>query len=248
MTSGQCERGLDGVHAPFAKIEAMAAHYVKELQTLQPEGPYFLGGYCYGGTVAFEMARQLQAQGQKVALLAVMDNAPPNSGYYEAIWKPGVVVKFLKNLPYWLYDFLQLSPDQMWARVLRKARVIKQTLGKAPDSPHLSPSRADIEAIIDDNLSRIPEKHHKFLEAHYLALMDYVPERYPGRIMPFRTRRYSLLGPFDPKMGWGQLATEGIQVKEISGFHANILQPPYVQRLADQLKACLDEAQQTSSR
>ena len=44
-------------------------------------------------------------------------------------------------------------------------------------------------------------------------------------------------------MGWGELAAEGVEVKEISGFHANILQLPYVQRLAGQLKASLDEAQ-----
>lgn len=54
----------------------MAAHYIREIRTLQPEGPYLLGGASFGGLVAFEMAQQLQAQGQQVALLALMDPYP----------------------------------------------------------------------------------------------------------------------------------------------------------------------------
>jgi amino acid adenylation domain-containing protein len=241
---GLQDRGLNGTHEPFTRIEDMAAQYIIEVQTLQPEGPYFLGGYCYGGTVAFEMARQLQAQGQQVALLAIMDNSPPNSGYYEKIWNPRVMVKFLKNLPYWLHDFLQLSPDEMVARILRKARVAKQEIENLFTPARGRPTQTDIEAIVDVDLSQIPEERHKFLEAHYLALVNYVPQPYSGRITLFRTRRYSLLGPFDPTMGWGELAAGGVEVKEVSGFHANVLQPPYVQRLAEQLKAaCLGEAQ-----
>jgi thioesterase domain-containing protein/acyl carrier protein len=240
---GLQDRGLNGTHEPFTKIEDMAAQYIIEVQTLQPEGPYYLGGYCYGGTVAFEMARQLQGQDQQVALLAIMDNSPPNSGYYETIWKPGVMVKFLKNLPYWLHDFLQLGPLEMLARIQRKARVAKHEIGSLFKPSRDKSTRTDIEAIVDVDLSQIPEERHKFLEAHYLALVDYIPQPYRGRITLFRTRRYSLLGPFDPKMGWGELAAEGVDVKEITGFHANILQLPYVQRLANHLKASLDEAQ-----
>jgi thioesterase domain-containing protein len=104
------------------------------------------------------------------------------------------------------------------------------------------PTRTDIEAIVDDDLNQIPQTHHKFLRAHYLALVNYTPQVYHGSITLFRTRRYSLLGPFDPQMGWGKLASGGIKVREVRGFHANILQPPYVQRLAEQLRASLDES------
>jgi pimeloyl-ACP methyl ester carboxylesterase len=66
-------RGLDGKQAPLTRIEDMAAHYIKEMQVIQPEGPYFLAGYCMGGTIAFEMAQQLGMQGQSVELLALLD-------------------------------------------------------------------------------------------------------------------------------------------------------------------------------
>src|SRR5207245_2259140 len=71
-------RGLDGKQAGLARVEAMAAHYLEEIRSLQPEGAYALGGFCFGGVVAFEMARRLHAQGQTVALLALIDTLPPD--------------------------------------------------------------------------------------------------------------------------------------------------------------------------
>jgi acyl carrier protein len=70
-------QGLDGEQAVLTRIKDMANHYINEIRTVLPEGPYLLGGYSLGGIVAFEMARQLEAQGQKIALLALLDTAPP---------------------------------------------------------------------------------------------------------------------------------------------------------------------------
>ena len=61
----------------FASIEAMAAQYIQEIQTVQPDGPYLLGGYSLGGVIAFEMAQQLRARNQQVSLLLVIDSALP---------------------------------------------------------------------------------------------------------------------------------------------------------------------------
>ncbi|MBK8552596.1 MAG: amino acid adenylation domain-containing protein [Ignavibacteria bacterium] len=69
--------GLDGQEPPHTNLEEMAAHYIKEIQTLQPDGPYLLGGRCFGGRVVFEMAQQFVKLGQKVALLAIFDTWPP---------------------------------------------------------------------------------------------------------------------------------------------------------------------------
>jgi amino acid adenylation domain-containing protein len=69
--------GMDGKHPPHDRVEVMAAHYIREIRTLQPQGPYFLGGMCFGGTVAFEMAQQLTAAGQHVGLLALFDPLRP---------------------------------------------------------------------------------------------------------------------------------------------------------------------------
>ncbi len=72
-------RGLDGKQKPFSRIEPMAAFYIRELRAVQPQGPYLLSGRCFGGLVAYEMAQQLHAMGERVALLAVIDTvAMPN--------------------------------------------------------------------------------------------------------------------------------------------------------------------------
>ncbi|MEH2118253.1 non-ribosomal peptide synthetase [Nostoc sp.] len=72
--------GLDGKSSPLTNIEDMAAHYIEALRSVQPKGPYFLGGWSFGGWVAFEMAQQLQKSGEEVALLAVLDTLAPIPG------------------------------------------------------------------------------------------------------------------------------------------------------------------------
>ncbi|WP_293062502.1 MULTISPECIES: thioesterase domain-containing protein [unclassified Moorena] len=64
---------LDGVSEPFGSVEEVAAYYLQAIQSLQPSGPYFLGGHSFGVLVAFEMAQQLQQKGETVALLALFD-------------------------------------------------------------------------------------------------------------------------------------------------------------------------------
>jgi thioesterase domain-containing protein/acyl carrier protein len=72
-------RGLDGSQPLHQHFESIAADYLREIQTIQPEGPYMLAGLSNGGTLAFEIAQQLHAQGQKVILLALFDTYGPNS-------------------------------------------------------------------------------------------------------------------------------------------------------------------------
>lgn len=77
-------RGLDGRNEPFSNLEEMAAAYVRAIRTVQPEGPYRLGGWSFGGAVAFEMARCLRATGARVDLLALLDSWPPSLAAAEA--------------------------------------------------------------------------------------------------------------------------------------------------------------------
>lgn len=63
---------LDGRRDPD-RMEVMATDYIQQIQTVQPEGPYFLGGYCFGAVLAFEIAQQLYKQGQRVALLLLVE-------------------------------------------------------------------------------------------------------------------------------------------------------------------------------
>ena len=78
--------GLLDDREPLATVGAMAAHYLAAVRTVAPAGPFLLGGWSLGGTVAFEMAQQLRRQGEEVALLALLDApAPAGSGAPAAI-------------------------------------------------------------------------------------------------------------------------------------------------------------------
>ena len=69
--------GLNGQKSPYTRIEDMVAHYIKEIQTVQPQGPYLLGGRCIGGNIAFEIARQLKRHGEQVLVVTMSDTPNP---------------------------------------------------------------------------------------------------------------------------------------------------------------------------
>ena len=69
-------QGLDGKRECLTNIPEMAKRYMQEIRKIQPEGPYRIGGYSFGGLVAYEMAQQLEAQGEEMALLALFDTYP----------------------------------------------------------------------------------------------------------------------------------------------------------------------------
>ena len=77
--------GRDGEQRPLERVEDLAAHYIEEIRGLQTQGPYYLGGYSMGGTVAFEMAQQLRNQGQEVGLLALFDPTTPRNDLFSRI-------------------------------------------------------------------------------------------------------------------------------------------------------------------
>ena len=74
---GLVSRGFDGAHAPLDRMEDIAADHLATIRAFQPKGPYHLIGACFGGRVAYEMARQLDAAGERVDLLCMLDPSPP---------------------------------------------------------------------------------------------------------------------------------------------------------------------------
>ena len=77
---------MDGHQPPLKTVEEMAELYLRELLAVQPEGPYLLGGMCLGGVIAYEMAQQLRARGQEIALLAPLDTRRP-PGFRLSLWR-----------------------------------------------------------------------------------------------------------------------------------------------------------------
>jgi amino acid adenylation domain-containing protein/FkbH-like protein len=225
-------RGLDG-REELRTIEELAAQYVMDLRNIQPKGPYYLGGYCFGGNVAYDMARQLTGQGEKVALLALLNCAPPNSRYTRIPWTPKWGLRLLKNLWYWADYFCQWSATQRQEFFRWKWNVWKHRLARLGIAARGQPGGMQAGELVD--LSSYTEEQRKVWETHIQALIQFHPQPFPGRVHLFRSPGHPLWCAFEPDFGWADFAKGGVDITIVSGAHEKILEEPFVSELAAKL-------------
>ncbi len=232
-------RGLDGEAEPHAQIPEMAAYYVEAVRAHQPHGPYYLSGYCFGGVVAYEMAVQLRALGEAVALTAPIDAPAPGYESLPSAWSLEQAAAFFANLPYWLRDFFQMNREEMGVVVRRRLRRIVRAWGQRfGRRGELTP----LEIIGDHvHVLEAPDYRRNLMEMHLKALLDYRTPPYDGRVTAFRVRRRPLFSRQDPNLGWGRVAAGGVDLRVIPGAHHNLMQPPYVNLLAAALRQAIDQ-------
>jgi len=226
------------------RVEDMAERYLAELRSLQPKGPYYLGGYCFGGYVAYELARKLHSEGERTALLLLIDSAAPNGSYDRVTWwHPRFLPQFLLNSFFLAQDVLRLKTSERRELVKRKWTVLKRSLVQR--SSLSGRNIIDVEEFIDT--SNFPEDELKLWQVHLRAGNEYVPQPYSGRVTLLRTRRQPILCSFDPLYGWGTLAQQGVDVRVIPGSHENIFIEPDVSSLASCVQDCLRVAMETQT-
>jgi thioesterase domain-containing protein len=222
-------------------IEEMASRYVNEICSLQPEGPYYLGGYCFGGNVAFEMARQFQERGEQVALLALFESMPFHSSYDKIPWwRPGFYKRFFTNFFYVIDDLLKLKPALRQELMKRRFRVIGRKVISLFKINQPVERQFDLEAILDT--AQIPENELSLWRTHLQAVEEFATKPYSGRATLFRTRRQPLFCSFEHSYGWNQFSLDGVEVKIIPGSHESIFTEPNVRRLASEVEECLKRA------
>jgi len=231
--------GMDGRPIQHTSIESMAAYYIEKMRQVQSEGPYYIGGYCFGGLVAFEMAQQLHQVGEEAAIVA-MFNAPlrfhrPVS-HARRPSRVAPVRKFDKLRP--LHPGQKVSYIYNGLRGILRRKITRQTwvLRVRCESLvcrcFLSAGRAVPGRLRRMYVHRMTGK----------AEREYTPTFYPGSITLFRGK-----GLYDdnPDMGWGGLAGH-VEAYEIAGgeHHSrrDILNEPIVGGLARQLACCLEQA------
>ena len=237
-------QGLDD-NAPFdTSIKEMATRYIEAMRVEQPTGPYHIGGYCLGGVVAYEMARQLEAVGERVALIAVMEGFAP--GHYhrrDSVFGLQRWLTIWRNIPYWLEDYWNLGLERIQMRIQTKIRRWYKHIFRAFRGEH----GLRMNDIALDDLSAIPNHQRELMEAHLNALRRYSAGPLQGQVTLFAARgktiTRALFGSADPENGWGSLAQGGVDVKVVDGGHRNIHLPPYVSSLAQALEESLREAE-----
>jgi thioesterase domain-containing protein/acyl carrier protein len=244
-------RGVEGEGAPLREVGEMAAHYIHAVRTVQPAGPYALGGLCAGGLVAFEMAQQLAAEGEQVALLALLDtSARPLAFGRERTAEGDGVMALLRAVPEWLGGLSQLTPDQWRDLVRLKSRLSKVKLQAALRSS-ASREAEDQSAARIRELTRhfeLSAHHRRVAEAWRDALKAYRPKPYTGRVVLFRARVQPLFGSHDSTKGWRDIAPV-LEVRVVPGNHLGMLREPHVNVLAAELASRLAEiAEELSGR
>jgi amino acid adenylation domain-containing protein len=220
---GLQSRAWDSRELLYISLEEMAGEYLREIKSVQPQGPYYLGGHSFGGFVAYEIACQLEQQGENVALLALFDCLGP---------KATNKFTFLQKINIHRNNLMQLSP--VLALNYVKSRIEYSLRAKVPQSIQ----QRYFEFI---NLFLSPQQKlvSKIINLNYQILNDYTPQTYGGKITLFRATIKDPKGYFDAQGGWQGTALGGIETYEILGDHVSmLLQEQIAQVLAEQIDSC----------
>ncbi|HEY0736992.1 MAG TPA: amino acid adenylation domain-containing protein, partial [Herpetosiphonaceae bacterium] len=211
---------------PAATIEALAARYIDELKQLRPQGPYRLGGWSFGGIVAFEMAQQLSAHGDEVEQLVLLDTYLPEPQRQLTADDAQLLLSFCrdvarslgKQFPITYADLAALEPESRLAYAFDRARELR-----------LIP--ADLSAAYLQMLFDVYRTHLKLLQA-------YVPRSYSGSVMLFRADE-QLANGIDAAEGWAAYLTGRFVCRETPGDHYSLLQASNGAALAEAMNDVL---------
>ena len=233
--------GLDGWQVPRT-VEAIAAYHVAVLRAFQPHGPYLLGGFCNGGVIAYEMARQLQAEGQQVDRLVIVDAAATTTRYalldrpVEAIgrlaqWDARRRASASLDLHYHVarwYDALRLGRRDQVSLALQTGRRVARRV-RAVAGRRAPTDAATLEA-----------RGRALLKDYWMVRRRYSPRPYDGDIVLLWPAAHKTGHSDDATQGWAALARR-VDVRAIPGTHETCT-TKHIDALADCLRACLDEA------
>jgi amino acid adenylation domain-containing protein len=223
-------QGFDLEPGAFIPVEKMAREYVRAIRSAQPQGPYLLGGWSAGGVIAFEMARQLQAAGEQVPVVLVLDmRAPVDASRRGAApaSQQEALVSLSRKLELYTGRQFQLSPqdlagldDGQQLDFFVKRMKATNMLPEDVDSAWL---RVFLE-IYDNNVK---------------SIRAYEPSTYSGNVLLFRGKdslpevaeQYPEIYQ-DPVLGWQSLCSQEVAVRQVPGNHLSMIAPPNVQVMA----------------
>jgi natural product biosynthesis luciferase-like monooxygenase protein len=231
----QAQGGADGRQPPYhpcKQVKELAALYLEEVRAVQPEGPYFLGGFCFGGIVAFEMARQLEAQKQQVGVVVLLDTLLDANGGTPSI---------RNRLQTHLARMSQMRSTERLSYVLGRVDANLRTevhqrvrnLTRRLCAELARPTYAALGRTIGPDM----------IQQCFLAASDRMTANY--RPKPISTRLILVRGAderLNSAWGWGGLAREGVEVHYVSANHLEMLSEPAVQQIAQIVSLRLEEA------
>ncbi|PHM54416.1 amino acid adenylation domain-containing protein [Xenorhabdus sp. KK7.4] len=237
--------GVDAGSIPLNSIQEQAANYLEAIREIQPHGPYSIGGWSYGGFVAFEMARQLKEQGEDVTDLFILDTVAVNASSQTTINEGALLRWFFWEL-LWLNEGATLPeqtlPEQITSLQEQFEYITEHAIatGAIPQGS----SRAVIQRLFD------------VYKANWKAATDHVADKadinmtllHATRPLPviLRSMHDAVRSEYrDPKNGWESKTSGYINVIDVPGDHLEIMEEPYVQEVA---KVILQEMKKSSTK
>ena len=219
-------------------LESVAAECAEVLAGAVGNKPLVLAGYSYGGFVAYELARQLEARGWAPLDVIVIDTGPEplrsdsfTHGLRRSWW-------FVKNLPRWFFQ--NMADGRMRHQLKRSLHFSKYVWQRiSGTSPEMCEEawRASHEIKSNDRLTKVEkETMLKRIDAFF----RYQPPPYPGHITVFCAHVRPLYHSLEPDLGWRRVDVDTLDVVHVPGNHTSILHPPHSNALAKGLAAVLE--------
>lgn len=253
-------RGIDGKGEFHHSIQEMASHYIQEILSFYPDGPYLLAGLSGGGVIAYEIAQQLTAKGLPVNFVGLFDTYNPK--YQKVRQKADALyrqahaedVGILLNRLKWVRTL-----NQSWQRIARLARYFFN-LNLEQKKFFVLDKRESFKRKINETLEAVaykfdrrpgrplPYRLREEAIAFNLraAVTAYPPQPYPGKVTLFRADAsiyHALDGSGDSdELGWDEFAGGGLEVYKVPGNHSSLITEPNVRVLAAELQPCLERA------
>jgi len=221
-------QGLDG-HSPcLTSVEAMAELYLEEILAEQPEGPYYIGGYCMGGNIAYEIGKLLLNKGHTVGFVAMLDSY----NLCKSLYTGSALDRFrilLQKGSFHLDTLVHLTMSERRAYLAEKMRMAAEMIqgkGRAARRARQQGTQSDDPGA---NLVAFVQN------ANHVALKAHQPKPYAGDLVLFRPRKNYHTFP-DPQMGWGELVKGRLESVELPANPHAMLLEPFVRYLADRIK------------
>jgi thioesterase domain-containing protein len=224
-------QAFDPVNPALTTLEEIAAWDLQEIRRIFPHGPYCFIGFSFGGMVAYEMAQQLIAAGEKAPFVGMIDSC-----------EMSYTTRMLK----------QDSPGRKASELSRRLKLRFAEAFQRPDTLRYVKEKIHsrtmrlLYSVFSGFGMKIPNSLQNSYHVNWFAAVNYSPKPFEGRITLFKANSNFWDRRLPPDLGWATLAMDGVEMVEIPGDHMSLFIEPHVTVLGDRLARCLEAISQTA--
>jgi thioesterase domain-containing protein/acyl carrier protein len=232
-------KGMNESGYEVGTFEQIAEVYLREIQAVQPKGPYYLGGFCMGGAIAYHIAQLLRKQNEEVALLALIESAHPH--FAKLRQRSGRLFRNVWSIyERFEYEFGNLRLLNAKDKILytdKKIRALKNVLQVSVEK-----TAEKLAALLHFKIPHSKSYELDHLNSSYLsAYLNFVPTPYQGKTLVFTAEKQAKGIEADDTLGWGDLIDGDLEVVKTPGHYINLFTEPGIDTIANCLKEIIEK-------